>query len=167
MVFVLLALCALPLLSVILFVAKLVLRLSFSVGKILLVLFAAWLVIGFLTGGIQQTMDNLGKPSIKADEQGIVHYIGAFSSGELDLSVYDRGTHHIQAEINCALSKVTIRVPKDCVVKFNGRGLLTQLLIGSNGEFVTFGEKETVLGTGSTLVELTVNSGLSSVCIVY
>ncbi len=167
MVLVLLALCALPLLSLVLFVAKIVLKLSFSVGKVLLVVFVVWLVIGFATGGIQQTLNHLGKPYVSQDEKGVVHYTGAFSTGEMNVGNYTSNKNLIQVEINCAFSKVDIHVPKNCIVKLNGKGLLTQLLIGSSNEFVAFGEKEVVLGTGSTIVELTVNSGISSVRIIY
>ncbi len=167
MVFVLLALCALPLISIVLFIAKIVLKLSFSIGKVLVVLFAIWLIIGFATGGIQDTISHLGKPYVTQDEKGVVHYTGAFSTGEMNVGSYASSSNLIKVEINCALSKVDIHVPKNCIVKLNGKGLLTQLLIGSSNEFVAFGEKEVVLGTGSTIVELTVNSGISIVRIVY
>lgn len=167
MVFILLALAALPLISIALFVLKIVLRLSFSVGKVLLVLFALWLVVGFATGGLQETMDHLGKPYVSQDDQGVVHYTGAFSAGELDVADYTTTDHLIKVEINCAFSKVDITVPDNCIVRLNGRGFITQLLINENGEFVTFGETETIFGTGDTIVELVINSGCSSVRITH
>jgi hypothetical protein len=167
MVFVLLALCALPLLSIVLFLVKIVLRLSFSVGKVLLVLLVVWLIIGFATGGIQETIDHLGKPYVNQDEQGVVHYTGAFSTGQLDVGKYTAKNKLVEVEINCAFSKVDVKVPDNCIVRLNGRGLLTQLLVGQNNEFVAFGEKEAVFGSGDTIVELKINSGLAIVRIVH
>jgi hypothetical protein len=167
MVFVLLALCALPLLSVILFIAKFALKLSFSVGKVVLVLFVLWFAIGFATGGLQQTLDNLGKPYVSTDEQGVVHYTGAFSVGEIDIAKHVTDSRLVRVEINAAFSKVDVKVPDNCIVRFAGRGLLTQLLINENGEFVAFGQTDRVIGSGNTIVELTVNSGIAIIRIVH
>ncbi len=162
MVFVLLALLALPILGLVLFLVKTLLKLSFSVGKILLVLLVIWLIIGIATGGLKQTIDNLGKPYISQDEAGVVHYTGAFSSGELDLRQYT-GEQLIKVDVNCALSSVTVIVPEDCVVKLKRQSALSQIQIEEQDEFVAFGEEERVLGSGSTIVELTVRTGLAKV----
>ncbi len=167
MVFVLLALAALPLISIALFILKIVLRLSFSVGKVLLVLFAVWLVISFATGGLQETLNHLGKPYVSQDDQGVVHYTGAFSAGELNVAEYVTDSRLIKVEINCAFSKVDVKVPDNCIVRLNGKGFITQLLINEDGEFVAFGETETVIGTGDTIVELVINSGCASVRIIH
>lgn len=162
MVFVLLALLALPVLGLVLFLVKTLLKLSFSVGKILLVLLILWLIIGVATGGLKQTIDNLGKPYISQDESGLVHYTGAFSVGELDVSQYT-SQKLVKVDVNCALSSVTIIVPDDCVVKLKRQSALSKVEIEDRNEFVTFGEEEHVLGSGSTIVELTVRTGLSRV----
>jgi energy-coupling factor transporter transmembrane protein EcfT len=167
MVFILLALTALPLLSVVLFIAKIVLRLSFSVGKVLLVLFAVWVVVGLATGGLQQTLDHLGKPYISQDEQGVVRYTAAFSAGSIDAGDYVNESRLVRIEINCAFSKVDVHVPQNCIVRLVGRGFLTRQLIGEDGGFIAFGETDRVFGTGDTIVELVVNSGAASIRIIH
>lgn len=162
MVFVLLALLALPILGLALFLVKTLLKLSFSVGKILLVLLILWLIVGIATGGLKETFDNLGKPYISQDEAGVVHYTGAFSIGELDMSQYT-GEKLMKVDVNCALSSVTIIVPDDCVVKLKRQSALSKVEIEDRDEFVAFGEEERVLGSGSTIVELTVRTGLAKV----
>ena len=117
---------------------------------------------GIATGGLKQTIDNLGKPYISQDEAGVVHYTGAFSSGELDLRQYT-GEQLIKVDVNCALSSVTVIVPEDCVVKLKRQSALSQIQIEEQDEFVAFGEEERVLGSGSTIVELTVRTGLAKV----
>ncbi len=163
MVFVLLALLAFPLLGLILFLVKTILKLSFSVGKILLVLLGVWLIFGFITGGIQETFANLGKPYVEQNEDGTVHYIGAFSKGELELSPYAEQSKLVKADVDCALSSVTIHVPENCVLRLKIQAALCQVDIQGDKEFLWAGQREAVLGAGGTIVEVTVRAGMAGV----
>ena len=70
MIPVIVILLIIPVIGLILFLLKTILKLSFSVVKILVVLFVLWLLYGFITGGIQETLKNIGKPSITTQEDG-------------------------------------------------------------------------------------------------
>ena len=163
MVFVLLALLAFPLLGLVLFLVKTILKLSFSVGKILLILLGIWFIFCFITGGIQQTLANLGKPYVEQKDDGTVHYVGAFSKGELELAPYAEQNKLVQADVDCALSSVTIHVPENCVVRLNIQAALCQVEIEGDKQFLFAGQREEVLGAGGTIVEVTVRAGVASV----
>ena len=49
------------------------------------------------------------------------------------------------------------------MVKLKRQSALSQIQIEEQDEFVAFGEEERVLGSGSTIVELTVRTGLAKV----
>ena len=163
MVFIVLALLAFPLLGLILFLVKTILKLSFSVGKILLILLAVWLIFGFITGGIQDTLANLGKPYVEQQEDGTVHYTGAFSQGELELSPYTEQSKLVQVDVDCALSSVTIHVPENCVVRLKVQAALCNMEVGTDKQFLFAGQREQVWGTGSTIIELNIRAGVASV----
>ena len=75
----------LPIIGTILWLLKRVLKLSFSVGKILLLLFAIWFVFTAVTGGLSDVFGNISKPKI-SQEDGKLTYISAFSKTDLDLA---------------------------------------------------------------------------------
>ena len=82
-----LVLMLLPIIGTILWLLKRVLKLSFSVGKILLLLFAIWFVFTAVTGGLSDVFGNISKPKI-SQEDGKLTYISAFSKTDLDLADY-------------------------------------------------------------------------------
>ena len=63
-----LVLMLLPIIGTILWLLKRVLKLSFSVGKILLLLFAIWFVFTAVTGGLSDVFGNISKPKISQED---------------------------------------------------------------------------------------------------
>ena len=165
MVVLLMALVGIALVSVVMFVLKMVLKLSFSFGKILILLLGVWLIFGFVTGGIQETFDHLGKPYVETREDGSVHYTAAFSTGELDLTDLADGASQrlLKAEINAALSKVKIVVPQGCVLKINRKCALVRYGTDEEKGLELWTDEESVIGSGNTIIEIKLLCGLADI----
>ena len=88
MIPVIVILLIIPVIGLILFLLKTILKLSFSVVKILVVLFVLWLLSWIYYGWHSGNAQNIGKPSITTQEDGSGLYLGAFTKGELDVEPY-------------------------------------------------------------------------------
>ncbi|MBE5781459.1 MAG: hypothetical protein E7328_06545 [Clostridiales bacterium] len=151
-----LALMILPIVATVLWLVKKVLKLSFSVGKILLLLFALWFVFTAVTGGLSDVFSNIGKANI-TQKDGELTYISAFSGTELDLDEYME--HNETFSINTAFGSVTLRIPENTVVRIKAQGFGIQLIEGEEKETIFFGEKQIVVGNGSVFRDITLNGG--------
>ena len=150
-----LVLMLLPIIGTILWLLKRVLKLSFSVGKILLLLFAIWFVFTAVTGGLSDVFGNISKPKI-SQEDGKLTYISAFSKTNLDLADYQEQNQ--EYSVNTAFGSVTVTVPQGTVVKLTVQGFASTIHDGEDKTTLAFGEKELVVGSGSNIVEMRVNA---------
>lgn len=165
MIPVIVILLIIPVIGLILFLLKTILKLSFSVVKILAVLFVLWLLYGFITGGIQQTLSNLGKPSITAQEDGSGLYIGAFTKGDLDVSPYivDKLGN---VEIDVAFSDVYIKMPENSVLKIEAQAVFCSVEVEGHKQSISYGSKQFVTGNGENIVTVKLLGAFSTVHVI-
>lgn len=154
-----------PVIGLILFLLKTILKLSFSVVKILAVLFALWLIYGFITGGIQQTLSNIGKPSITTQEDGSGLYLGAFTKGELDIEPYIQDKNG-NVEIDVAFSDVYIKMPENCVLKIEAQAVFCNVEVEGHTQSISYGSKQLVTGTGENIVTIKLLGAFSTVHVI-
>ena len=165
MVPVILIFMIIPFIGVILFLLKSILKLSFSVAKILLVLFAVWIIFGFITGGIQQTLQNIGKPHVSTKEDGSALYLGAFTTGEFDMSPYI-SDKLASGEINMAFSNVSIKIPANSVLKIEAQAVFCKVEVEGHTQSISYGAKQYVTGTGENIITITLRGAFSTVHVV-
>ena len=165
MIPVIVVLLIIPVIGLILFLLKSILKLSFSVLKILAVLFVLWLIYGFVTGGIQQTLRNIGKPSLSVQEDGTGLYLGVFTKGELDVAPYIRDKQG-NAEVNIAFSDVYIQMPENCVLKVEAQAVFCSVEVEGHKQGISYGSKQFVTGNGENIVTVKLLGAFSTVHII-
>lgn len=165
MIPVIVILLIIPVIGLILFLLKTILKLSFSVVKILVVLFVLWLLYGFITGGIQETLKNIGKPSITTQEDGSGLYLGAFTKGELDVEPYilDKIGN---VEVDVAFSDVYVKMPENCVLKIEAQAVFCNIEVEGHKQSISYGSKQFVTGTGENIVTMKLRSAFSTVHVI-
>ena len=165
MVYAVIALLALPIILLVLWIVKVVLKLTFSLAKVLLVLVVIWFIFTAVTGGLSDVISNFNQPHITTESGGLtryMRYMSAFSKSDFDITPYltDR---IVEMEMDCAFSEITIDLPDQVVVKIKAMGALTEIVDGDKKVLLPIGEKQFVVGSGSTILEIQINSAVTRV----
>lgn len=156
MVFGILALLAIPVIGLLLWIIKKLLKLTMPVAKIVLIIFAVWFVFTAITGGLNDAFGNIGEPHITS-EDGKTTYLVAFSDNTLDISEYVTSNYQ-EISVDCIISDLKLKVPDDCVVKLTVTGAVASVAGGEDKDTVWLGRKQLVIGSGSKIVEMRLNA---------
>ena len=164
MIVALIILALLPLLGLVLWLLKAVLKLSFSVGKILLVAFIIWLIYAAVSGTLTDTLGNIGKHEV-SEKNGVIRYVGVFSSEPFDPTALV-ADDYTKIEMNSVFSDVQVRVPQGTVLKVEARGAVSGISINGTKEKLWAGSKSYVVGSGSKIVEIVLNGAFTRVTFI-
>ncbi|MDL2224758.1 hypothetical protein LJC20_00900 [Eubacteriales bacterium OttesenSCG-928-M02] len=155
----------LPIIGTLMWILKRVLKLSFSVGKVLLVLFCLWFVFTAVTGGLGDVFGNIGKARI-THKEGQANYLSAFSKTHFNMAdQMEEGEE--AAIINTAFGMVTVTVPENTAIKLTVRGVGANVWVHGEKDVILFGERVYIVGSGSRIVEMEVNAAFMKVEFVH
>lgn len=150
-----LALTLLPIIGLLLFIIKTVLKVSFSVIRVIAVLFVVWFVYVLFSGSLFQAIDGIGGPSV--EQHGDRYTVNAaFSDGELDLS--QSQSRVMEVKVNGVASTLRIKLPESTVVQVKHSGAIINTNTQNETEFFLVGWKgdSQVYGSGTNLVQIEV-----------
>lgn len=164
MIVALILLALLPLLGLVLWLLKAVLKLSFSVGKILLIAFIIWLIYAAVSGTLTDTLGNIGKHEI-SEKDGVIRYVGVFSSEPFDPTALV-ADDYTKIEMNSVFSDIKVTVPHDTVMRIQARGAVSEIGVNGAQETLWAGSKSYVAGSGSRIVEIVLNGAFTKVTFI-
>lgn len=151
-----LALLAIPVILIVLLLIKSIIKLPFSILKILVVIFVVWIVITAVNGGFSDVISSISQPQI-SQKDGKLNYTLAFNENVLDLAAYP-DIEELEVNINSILSTIKLKVPENCIISLtvNGAGVT---IVKSDGteETLPIGTKKTSVGSGSRIIYMTLN----------
>ena len=151
-----LALLAIPVILIVLLLIKSIIKLPFSILKILVVIFVVWIVITAVNGGFSDVISSISQPQI-SQKDGKLNYTLAFNEKVLDLAGYP-DIEELEVNINSILSTIKLKVPENCIISLtvNGAGVT---IVKSDGteETLPIGTKKTSVGSGSRIIYMTLN----------
>lgn len=160
------ALALLPIIGALLWIIKTALKVSFSVLKVVAILFVVWFIYAVASGGIGQAIDGIGGPSI--ERSGDTYTVNsAFSDGELDLS---GGVGRItDVRINGVASRLRLILPTGTMVSVKYTGAALRTVSDDEEEFnlVDRGVEAHMFGSGTDVVYVEVVAAFCQVEVVY
>lgn len=149
------ALTLLPIVGLLLWIIKTALKVSFSVIKVLAVLFVVWFIYAVISGGVWQAIDGIGGPSI--EQQGDGYTVNAaFSDGVFDLS---GGVARVtDVRVNGVASKLKVLLPANTMASIKYTGVALRTDAGGEEEFslVDRGAEAYEYGSGTNVVYIEV-----------
>lgn len=160
------ALALLPVLGLLLWIIKIVLKTSFSVIKVVAVLFVVWFIYSVVSGGIWQAIDGIGGPSI--EQHGDKYTVNAaFSDGVFDLS---GGVGRVtDVRVNGVASKLRIVLPANTMASIKYTGAVLNTSAGDEQEFnlIDRGAEAYEYGGGTNVVYFEVVAAFCQIELVF
>lgn len=151
-----LALLAIPVVAILLLLVKSIIKIPFSILKILIIILAVWFVFTAVNGGLNDVISSISQPQI-SQKDGKLNYTLAFSDNVLDLTAYPN-IEELEVNINSILSNIKLIVPEDCIISITvyGAGVTVQKSDGTQ-DTLPIGTKKTAVGSGSRIIYMTLN----------
>lgn len=150
-------LVAILFIGLLLWIIKSVMKFTFSIAKLLMVLFVVWFAFAAFTGGVGQAIDGIGEVTL-SEENGTYTSNAFFSSGEIDLSTLAQAEGNIELEINGAAADITLKLPDDYVAIVNFKGAALQADLPEESKFILVSKENIVTGSGHGLIQVRLNA---------
>lgn len=151
-----LALVAIPVIVIVLLLVKCIIKLPFSILKLLIVIIAVWFVFTAINGGFNDIISSISQPQI-SQKDGKLNYLQAFGDNVLDLTAYPN-IEELEVNINSILSTVKLKVPEGCIISITVNGAaVTVVKNDGTQDTLPIGSKKIAVGSGSKIISMTLN----------